>query len=91
MIDMLAPSAKPTTIIQAVTPDDKAFFIKGKKLPSKIPKISGKIDPMIGPIEIEAKPAELKTIIVTVGPTLKEVIATAPLSESSPYSETIPE
>ena len=38
-----------------------------------------------------ARPAELSAIIVTVGPTLNEVIPTAPLSESSPYSATISE
>ena len=41
-------------------------------------------------MEIFANPAVLNTAIVTIGPTLKVVIPTAPASISSPYTSTIP-
>lgn len=37
------------------------------------------------------KTAELRAIMVTVGPTLSEVMATAPLTASSSYWDTMPE
>ena len=46
---------------------------------------------MIDQMEMLARPAELRAIMVTVGPTLSEVMATAPLTASSSYWDTMPE
>ncbi len=81
---MLAPKQKPTIIIMAGTPLDRAFFIKGKAFPRAIPKTRGKTVPTKFQMEILAKPAEAKAAMVTIGPTLRVVIPTAPASISLP-------
>ena len=81
---MLAPKQNPTMIIIAVTPFDRTFFIYGKAFPNAIPKTSGKIVPTKLQIEMLARPALLRAAIVTIGPTLKVVIPTAPASISFP-------
>ena len=87
---MLAPKQKPTTIMMAVIPFERTFFMYGKAFPNAIPKTSGNTVPTKFQIEMFARPALLNTAIVTIGPTLSVVIPTAPASISSPYTSTIP-
>ena len=56
----------------------------GKTATIPMPSTNGRNEPISAPSEIDASPAELRAIIVTIGPTERSVIATAPLSESSP-------
>lgn len=78
-------------MMDGVTPADRVCLNHGETLPRIMPRISGRIEPTIEPMEMLARPAELRAIMVTVGPTLSEVMATAPLTASSSYWDTIPE
>ena len=80
---MVVPIAKKVITIIAGRALVSIFFIDGKKLPSKIPKIIGRTAPSKDQL-IGDWPVAPRASIVTGGPTTSVVIATAPCSYSLP-------
>ena len=64
--------------------------MNGKRLPRTIPMTRGRMEPMMVPTGMLARPETPRMIIVTAGPAVKNRIPTAPCSDSSPNSPMMP-